>query len=67
MNAPGSINAQQRGSSPFNEPSIRPVPDRSPLHLVTTHGQVQIQKIMYIQISMSLIFNQEIHLMEYIT
>ena len=42
MNAPGSINAQQRGSSPFNEPSIRPVPDRSPLHLVTTQGQVQI-------------------------
>ena len=42
MNAPGSINAQQRGSSPSNEPSIRPVPDRSPLHLVTTQGQVQI-------------------------
>ena len=42
MNAPGSINAQQRASSPSNEHSIRPVPDRSPLHLVTTQGQVQI-------------------------
>jgi len=42
MNAQVSINAQQRGSSPSNEPSIRPVPDRSPLHLVTTQGQVQI-------------------------
>ena len=42
MNAPVSINAQQRGSSLSNEPSISPVPDRSPLHLVTTQGQVQI-------------------------
>ncbi len=42
MNARVSINTQQRGSSPSNEPSIRPVPDRRPLQLVTTQGQVQI-------------------------
>ncbi len=42
MNARVSINAQQRGSSPSNEPSIRPVHNRSPLQLVTTQGQVQI-------------------------
>ena len=42
MNARVSINAQQRGSSPSKETSLRPVPNNSPLQLVTTQGQVQI-------------------------
>ena len=42
MNAPVSINAQQRGSSPYKEPSLWPVPERKPLQLVKTEGQVQI-------------------------
>ena len=42
MNAPVSINAQQKGSSSFKEPSLSPVPHRSPLQLVSTQGQVQI-------------------------
>ena len=42
MNARVSINAQQRGSSPFKEHSLKPVPHNSPLQLVKTQGQVQI-------------------------
>ncbi|MBW3041303.1 cob(I)yrinic acid a,c-diamide adenosyltransferase [Prochlorococcus marinus] len=42
MNAQISINAQQRGLSTPNEPSLRPVPNGNPLQLVTTQGQVQI-------------------------
>ena len=42
MNARVSINAQQRGSSPSREPSLRPTPIRKPLQLVETQGQVQI-------------------------
>ena len=42
MNARVSINAQYMGSSPSNEPSLRPVPNSKPLHLVTPEGQVQI-------------------------
>ena len=42
MNARVSINAQQRGSSPSKEPSLKPFPNRRPLQLVTTQGQVQI-------------------------
>ena len=42
MNARASINAQQKGSSPYKEASLRPVPYSSPLQLVKTQGQVQI-------------------------
>ena len=42
MNARVSINAQQRGSSPSTETSLRPTPIRKPLQLVATQGQVQI-------------------------
>jgi len=42
MNARVSINAQQRGSSPSTEPTLKPVTNRTPLQLVTTQGQVQI-------------------------
>ena len=42
MNAQVSINAQQRGSSPYKEPSLRAVPDKEHLQLVKTHGQLQI-------------------------
>ena len=42
MNARVSINAQQRGSSPSTETSIRPTPIRKPLQLISTQGQVQI-------------------------
>ena len=42
MNARVSITAQQEGSFSSKEPSLRPVPNRNPLQLVTTHGQVQI-------------------------
>ena len=42
MNARVSINAQQRGSSHSKEPSLRPIPNRNPLKLVKTQGQVQI-------------------------
>ena len=42
MNARVSINAQQRGSFPSTETSLRPTPIRKPLHLVSTQGQVQI-------------------------
>ena len=42
MNARVSINAQQRGSSPSKETSLRPTPIRKPLQLVETQGQVQI-------------------------
>ena len=42
MNARVSINAQQRGSSPSKETSLRPTPIRKPLQLVATQGQVQI-------------------------
>ena len=42
MNARVSINAQQKGSSPYTENSLRPTPIRKPLQLVETQGQVQI-------------------------
>ena len=42
MNARVSINAQQRGSSPSKETSLRPTPIRKALQLVATQGQVQI-------------------------
>jgi len=42
MNAQVSINAQKRGASPSGEPSLRAVPNREPLELVRTQGQVQI-------------------------
>ncbi len=42
MNARVSSNAQQRVSSPSKEALLRPVPNRRPLQLVTTQGQVQI-------------------------
>jgi cob(I)alamin adenosyltransferase len=42
MNARVSINAQQRGSSPAAETSLRATPIRKPLQLVETQGQVQI-------------------------
>ena len=42
MNARVSINAQQRGSSPSKETSLRPTPIRKPLQLVETQGQVHI-------------------------
>ena len=42
MNARVSINAQQKGSSPYKEASLRPVPYSRPLQLVKTQGQVQI-------------------------
>ena len=42
MNARVSINAQQRGSSPSTETSLRATPIKKPLHLVATQGQVQI-------------------------
>ena len=42
MNARVSINAQQRGSSPSKETSLRPTPIRKPLQIVATQGQVQI-------------------------
>ncbi len=42
MNAQAGINAQTKGSSPFNEPLLRSVPNWKPLQLVKTQGQVQI-------------------------
>ena len=42
MNARVRINAQQMGSSPSKETSLRPTPIRKPLQLVETQGQVQI-------------------------
>ena len=42
MNAHVSINAQQRGSSPSNEPSLRAVAHGKPLQLVKAQGQVHI-------------------------
>ena len=42
MNARGSINAQQKGSSPSKDNLLRPVANSRPLQLVTTQGQVQI-------------------------
>tara|TARA_B100000214_G_scaffold363090_1_gene328239 strand:- start:615 stop:1211 length:597 start_codon:yes stop_codon:yes gene_type:complete len=42
MNSQVSICAQQKGSSASIEPLLRPVPNKNPLHLVSTHGQVQI-------------------------
>ena len=42
MNARVSINAQQRGSSPSKESSLRPTPIRKPFQIVATQGQVQI-------------------------
>ena len=42
MNARVSINAEQRGSSPSTETSLRPTPIRKSLQLVSTQGQVQI-------------------------
>ena len=42
MNAKVSINAHQRGSSPYKQPSLRAVPHIEPLHLVKPQGQVQI-------------------------
>ena len=47
MNTRVSINAQQRGSSPSTETSIRPIPIRKPLQLVSTQGQVQIHTSTY--------------------
>ncbi len=42
MNARISINTQQSGTSQSKEPSLRAVPNREPLQLVKTQGQVQI-------------------------
>ena len=42
MNAEASINTQQKGVLPSKEPSLRAVPNREPLQLVRTQGQVQI-------------------------
>tara|TARA_Y100001968_G_scaffold252256_1_gene237633 strand:+ start:532 stop:1128 length:597 start_codon:yes stop_codon:yes gene_type:complete len=42
MNARVSITAQQKGSSPSAETSLRLTPIRKPLQLVATQGQVQI-------------------------
>ena len=42
MNAKVSINAHQRGSSAYKQPSLRAVPHIEPLHLVKPQGQVQI-------------------------
>ena len=42
MNAQVSFNAQQKGSSPSKETSLRPTPIRKSLRLVATQGQVQI-------------------------
>ena len=42
MNSQVSFNAQQRDSSASKEPLLKPVQKRNPLHLVSTHGQVQI-------------------------
>ena len=42
MNARVSINAQQEELSPAKGPSLRAVPNRGPLQLVQTQGQVQI-------------------------
>jgi len=42
MSAQSSINTQERGASPPRESSLRPVPNQSPLQLVTTQGEVQI-------------------------
>ena len=42
MNARVSINAQQRGSSPSKEPSLRAVAHGKPLQLVKAQGQVHI-------------------------
>ena len=47
MNARVRINAQHRGSSPSAEPTLKPVPNRTPLQLVTTQGQVQIHTSTY--------------------
>ena len=42
MNAQVRINTQQRGSSPSQDSSLRPVPRSNPFQLVTTQGQVEI-------------------------
>tara|TARA_Y100001968_G_scaffold288285_1_gene290415 strand:- start:180 stop:767 length:588 start_codon:yes stop_codon:yes gene_type:complete len=47
MNAPVSIKAKQMGSFPSKDSSLRSVPRRPPLHLVTTQGQVQIHTSSY--------------------
>ncbi len=47
MNAPVSINAQQRGTLPSNNASISAIPSRGALHLVKTQGQVQIHTSMF--------------------
>ena len=48
MSANLSINDQRHGSSPPKEPSLlKSVPHRRPLHLVATHGQVQIHTSPY--------------------
>ena len=42
MSARVSIHALQKGSSSSKEASLKPVPHRSPLQLVSTQGQLQI-------------------------
>tara|TARA_B100000700_G_scaffold317812_1_gene409798 strand:+ start:299 stop:895 length:597 start_codon:yes stop_codon:yes gene_type:complete len=42
MNAGVSINPKKKGVSPSKESSLRAIQNRTPLHLVTTEGQVQI-------------------------
>ncbi len=47
MNAPVSLNAQQMGSLPSKDQSLKAVPSRPPLQLVTTQGQVHIHTSSY--------------------
>tara|TARA_Y100001968_G_C19431182_1_gene757096 strand:- start:1868 stop:2464 length:597 start_codon:yes stop_codon:yes gene_type:complete len=47
MNAGVSINAQQMSSLPSKDQSLKAVPNRAPLHLVSTQGQVQIHTSSY--------------------
>ena len=47
MNARVSIKDQLKGSSTSNESSLRPVPNRNHLQLVSTEGQVQIHTSSY--------------------
>ncbi len=42
MNAGSSINAQREGVSPAKGTSLRAIPNRAPLQLVKTQGQLQI-------------------------
>ena len=42
MNAGASVNGQQKGSLPSNEPSLRAIAHRRPLQLVKAQGQVHI-------------------------